>query len=148
MTVIAWDGNWLAADRRMNGGTGYQNASVTKIKRLPSGALLGCYGGMSFCQAIFAWMEAGADPELADENWFEHEEMGAQAILIAPDRTIWLHEHVIPIPIESPFYAVGSGGAYATAVMHLGYDARKAVEVASTYDSECGNGVDVLKLDE
>lgn len=148
MTVIAWDGKRLAADRRLNGGTGYQNASVTKIKRLPSGALLGCCGGMSFCQAIFAWMEAGADPDLVDKTWFEHEEMSAQAILILPDKTILLYEHVIPIPIESPFYAIGSGGSYATAAMHLGQNASKAVEIACMYDSECGNGVDVLELDE
>lgn len=148
MTVIAWDGRNLAADKRMNAGTGNPLATITKIRRLASGSLVGWCGGLSFCQAIVAWLEAGGDPTAIEETWFEHEELAGQVLFIAPDRTILLYEHAFPIEIENKFYAMGTGGAYATAAMHLGHDAVEAVKVACVYDSGCGNGVDVLTLEE
>jgi ATP-dependent protease HslVU (ClpYQ) peptidase subunit len=148
MTVIAWDGKNLAADKRMNSGTGNPLTTITKIRRLASGGLVGWCGGISFCEAIVQWIEAGADPTAIEEKWFEHEELAGQVVFIAPGGLIMLYEHAFPITIENKIYALGSGGAYAIAAMHLGQDAVEAVKIACIYDSGCGNGIDVLTLED
>jgi ATP-dependent protease HslVU (ClpYQ) peptidase subunit len=148
MTVIAWDGHTLAADKRLNSGTGNPLSTITKIRRLSSGSLVGWCGGISFCEAIVQWIEAGADPTAIEEKWFEHEELAGVVMMIDPSKTIHLFEHAFPIIIENKFYALGTGGAYATAAMHLGQTAFQAVQLACLYDSGCGNGIDVLTLEE
>ncbi len=147
MTVIAWDGHTLAADKRMNSGPGVPTTTIRKIRRLANGSLIGWCGGISFCEAIAKWIEAGADPELANDNWFEHEELAGQVLMIMPDKTVLLYEHAFPIELEGKFHAVGSGAPFAIAAMHLGCDSVKAVEIASIYDSGCGNGIDTLTLE-
>lgn len=48
--------------------------------------------------------------------------------------------------VEDPFVAVGSGRDYAMAVMALGHDATRAVEIAARFDPGTGNGVDGMRL--
>lgn len=50
------------------------------------------------------------------------------------------------MPIEEPRCCWGSGRDFAEAVLHLGHDARKAVEVACHFQTDCGNGIDSLDL--
>lgn len=145
MTCIAWDGNTLAGDKRMNTPCG-PGATVTKIKTLSNGGMVGWAGGVSFAQAICRWIDAGADPESAQDVWFEHEECAAIVLFIAPDSSIWLYEHVYPIQIHDPFYAIGTGAPYAVAAMECGRTAEQAVAVASKYDTTCGHGIDTLQL--
>jgi hypothetical protein len=42
--------------------------------------------------------------------------------------------------------AFGSGRDYAEAAMFLGCDAKRAVEVACQFQTDCGNGIDTLRL--
>jgi len=51
-----------------------------------------------------------------------------------------------PELVEDKVYAGGCGRDYALAAMHLGHDARKAVEVACALDVHCGLGIDALEL--
>ena len=148
MTVIAWDGYTLAADKRGNSGAGSPVIRVTKIRRLADGSLVGWCGGLHFAEAIVQWIEAGADPQIAEDKWFEHEELAGQVLRIMPDKTILLYEHAFPITVENHIYAIGSGSPYAAAAMFLGHSAETAVTVASEFDTSCGNGVDTLQLEE
>lgn len=147
MTVIAWDGHTLAADKRMNSGPGAPTTTIRKIRRLTNGSLVGWAGGISFCHAIVEWIEAGADPTAIEETWFEHEELAGQVLMIAPDKSVHLYEHAFPIELEGKFHAIGSGAPFAITAMHLGQDARKAVEITCLFDSGCGNGIDTLELE-
>jgi ATP-dependent protease HslVU (ClpYQ) peptidase subunit len=147
MTIVAWDGYTLAADKRMNteGGPG---ATVRKIAQLSNGSLVGWAGGLAFAQSVIKWLDAGADRELANEAWFEHEDMAVQVIMIAPDKSVWLYEHIDPVPVEDRFYAIGSGAPYAIVAMDLGQTAYQAVQMACKYDAMCGYGIDSLVLEE
>ncbi len=49
---------------------------------------------------------------------------------------------------EDKFNALGAGRDYALAAMYLGFDASRAVEVACALDVNCGNGIDVLTLED
>ena len=145
MTVIAWDGNTLAADKLACFGA--TKGTVTKIHRV-HGFLLGITGNLSMGMEILEWFKAGAIPKdyptgNRDVN------TGASLILVKPDKTVWKYESTPhPFRVEGAFCAFGSGDESAMIAMECGCDARRAVEVASKYNTECGNGIDTLNLSD
>ena len=144
MTIIAWDGHTLAADKRCCFGTLIH--TVTKIYRV-RGHLVAGAGDFDRIQEMVAWFAAGADPDKLPPFQRDNNDF-VGVVVIQPDKTILKYERgPYPFKIESPFYATGSGRDYAMAAMHLGKNAREAVEVAIALDSGCGNGVDTMTYD-
>jgi hypothetical protein len=144
MTVIAWDGKTLAADKRAT-CSGHP-ATVTKIMRTPKGELIGASGDLDTARALLAWYCAGADAATFPDNR-NGDFCRAYMIVITLDAKVHKYEREpVPMLFEDPFSAMGSGRDYALAAMHLGYSARRAVEVACALDTGCGNGIDTLKL--
>lgn len=143
MTVIAWDGKTLAADKRAV-NNGYAGGTVTKIHRWPGG-LCAFSGDLDVGMALVAWLRGGADPDVYPKKQADH---AANFLVIHQDGRIERYETVpVPLLFEDRFTAMGSGRGYALAAMHLGHDARAAVEVACALDNGCGNGIDVLMLE-
>ncbi|MBI3157604.1 MAG: hypothetical protein HYZ20_19665 [Burkholderiales bacterium] len=141
MTVIAWDGAALAADKRAVIGGGIAR-TVTKIVRRGD-ALLGITGDWDVGAELRAWWIGGADPM---QFPVKAREGGATLIVIQRGRIFSYVSGPHPMEIEAPRAAWGSGRDYAEAAMLLGCDARRAVEVACELQTDCGNGVDVLAL--
>lgn len=144
MTVIAWDGKTLAADKRM--GTEYPRLT-TKIHCTPTGdELVGICGFMDHGLHLFQWYIQGRDPATFPTLQAD-EEKNSELIIIRPDRTIWsLRGAPLPFRIENETHAVGSGRDFAAAAMYLGHSAREAVEVAIALCGSCGGGIDTLEL--
>ena len=142
MTVIAWDGKTLAADKQ---STICDNAArVTKIHRVPGG-LVAFSGCGSHAMELLAWFQAGADVVTYPKS---RGESGAGALFITNAREIRLYCDNSPYyeTFEQETYARGSGRDYALAAMHMGKTAREAVEVACALDINCGMGIDTLEL--
>jgi hypothetical protein len=143
MTVIAWDGKTLAADRM--GDAGGLRRSVTKIRRF-DGGLFGSSGSASRGAEVFAWIAGGADPARVPAFQVSTEEYES-VMVVRNDGTVWLYAcSPYPFRMEDPFHAIGSGRDFAMAAMWLGYPAEQAVHVASQFCSGCGMGVDTLEL--
>ena len=143
MTVIAWDGKTLAADKR-SVNDGYAS-SVTKIFRAGD-----CLVGMSGClargHAMYQWFAAGHDPEKFPE---ETTDDWALLLVIFPSGVVWKYEsREHPFVIESQPCAGGSGRDFALMAMHLGCDARRAVELTCELSVACGNGIDTLTFQD
>lgn len=141
--MIAWDGTKLAADKLAD-SAGLAR-TTTKIRRAKNGALIGASGRTSYCVAAMEWYDAGADPaaypKCQDSDDF------ADLLVIEPTGRILKYERApSAMHFEDTTFAMGSGRDYAMAAMFLGFDAVRAVEVASHFDTGCGNGVDVLML--
>lgn len=142
MTVIAYDGKTLAADRRVSYGS--TTMSATKIERF-SGELLAFSGDGSMGRELFAWYAAGADAA----SWpasNRSPDSGACLMVVRADGTFWRYEtgpH--PIQFDAPC-AFGCGMEAAMVAFACGLDAARAVEMASRFNSGCGNGVDTLTL--
>jgi len=149
MTVIAWDGKTLAADKQAtNNGL---KRRVTKIHRIEIpgiGVALAAFSG-ELAQGVLMldWLKRGAKAEdfptsqRAKEDW-------SPIIVITAEHGILTYEmSPVPARIEEKLYASGSGRDYAMAAMHLGCDAIKAVQVAIDLDAYCGCGIDSLTLD-
>lgn len=143
MTVVAWDGRTLAADKRMTYG-GHFN-TVTKLVRAGR-YICGFSGSPQPIGGFVAWLEAGEKPETFPVG--KEDDQKVYALCVRDDCTVWKFENSpYPMRLEDTHAASGSGRDYARAAMHLGKCAREAVEIACLFDESCGNGVDTLTLD-
>lgn len=143
MTVIVWDGKTLAADRQ-SGDEWTKFARTTKIRRL-RGHLVGSAGNSAVSREMLAWFDAGAvaadlpDSQKSDDH--------CTMLVITPTAEIHVYQRgPRPIVIESRYYGIGSGKEAACAVLELGHDAIRAVEIASIVCNGCGGGIDALTL--
>lgn len=140
MTVIAWDGVTLAADRRMT--LGDMIGETCKLKRAKDGALLGMSGTLVTATRMIAWYEDQTQtfPDIPDGE-------SADLLVVKPSGdVVGYFGDSIPIPVYSPFFALGSGAEAALAAMHCDATATEAVEIVSRVNASCGNGVDYLRL--
>lgn len=145
MTVIAWDGKTLAADKRM--GTEYPR-TVTKIQRTPAGELIGICGHFDHGTELVHWYLKGRDPATFPARQAD-DAKSSEIIIIRKDGSLWmLLGSPTPIRIENLTHALGTGRDFAAAAMYLGGSAYEAVEVASALCGSCGNGIDTLEFDE
>lgn len=140
MTVIAWDGRALAADKRTTDAG--MARTTTKIERAPDRSLVGAAGNTARCKALIEWVCQGALPARWNNDW-----NGAHILHIHTNGKVVAYDGG-PHPIEyhDQFVAIGSGRDFATAAMALGQNAYCAVELACRFDVHCGNGIDVLVL--
>jgi len=146
VTVIAWDGRTLAADKMC--ADDWTARRVTKIRRLRGGEVIaGASGAADRCRALMAWLDAGgefpAHLRTADQTH-------ATVLAIFRDgRRVALYQRE-PEPIwldnDTP-HAIGSGAEAALAAMHCGRTSREAVQVASLVCRGVGMGVDTLEFD-
>ena len=146
MSVIAWDGMRLAADKRASLGTLIR--TTTKVFRSTRGALVAYAGDADAGEAVLAWFEEGAHPDRFPASQRDKDQW-AGLLVVWPDGRLWKYERT-PHPVKFPpqMFAIGCGRDFALAAMHLGKTAPEAVEVACHFDSACGNGVDTLTFAE
>jgi ATP-dependent protease HslVU (ClpYQ) peptidase subunit len=143
MTVIAWDGKTLAADKQCT-SSGYATA-VTKIFRVNDG-LVGFAGSPTHGMALLDWIKAGRNLD----TWPASRDPGSTADILFINNEGKIFEYSgtggpYPEPCEESFIAMGSGRDYALAALYLGHGARRAVEVACALDVFCGKGIDTLE---
>ena len=149
MTIIAWDGKSLAADKRAS-CAGIAR-TVTKIHRVTYRepgwakdleALVAITGVWEVGALILEWWKEGGIPARFPEQ--AKEDCATLIVITREIRTYTIGPY--PLNIEAKQAAFGSGRDFAEAAMHLGKTAREAVEVACHFQAECGNGVDVLEM--
>ena len=149
MTVIVWDGKQLAADKQATEGGLLQ--TVTKVRKITTGRhkgwLLAAAGATAQCNMMMGWFEAGADPNKFPHSLQKEDSFAAHMIAISPEGVVHKYEFVpFPIVFEDKFYAAGTGRDLAIGALAMGADAVTACEVACTYSTECGVGMDVVQL--
>lgn len=142
MTVIAWDGHTLAADRRCTrGGTVYATRKIHRVHQ----ALIGLSGGSDYCAAMLDWFKRGRP--LGDFPATQKEQDFACAMVIEGGK-VWTYDRT-PYPVEmlEPICAIGSGREVALGAMTAGASAADAVAAASRWMECCGNGIDTLTME-
>lgn len=144
MTVIAWDGERLAADKRACDGNPFR--TVTKIRRIGR-ALVAYSGDAAQGEEMMAWFERGADPDDFPESQRDVNRFAGLVVIRRARAVLRYEQTAYPVGFEDEICAFGSGGQLALAAMDCGKNAIQAVEIASRWDSSCGNGVDWLWLD-
>lgn len=144
MTVIAYDGRYVAADRQAtNNG---MLASVTKLFR-HGRQVLAFSGGPSHGMELVVWFKGGAYPDKYPRE--KDDKISAHLYVFEAGVPVKCFETgPIPFLIEDTHFTAGCGRDYARAVLELGFSPVTAVEIASRLDAYCGLGVNVIDLKE
>lgn len=148
VTIIAWDGNSLSADKRIDFGCSV--STVTKIRKIEN-KLCGISGHGILIESFFNWVENGCSSENWPEEIKNSESFNGLIIEINNGEIkIKKYEKYCPLPIiiEDEIFAIGSGRDYALAAMWLGRSSIEAVDVACFFDPYCGNGFDTIYFDK
>lgn len=143
MTVIAWDGKTLAADKQVE----WQGLprTVTKIFRVGN-VLVGVSGDGAQGMDMIEWLRNGQKAEDFPAAQRD-EKQWATVVVVREDGAVWVYERTpTPMRLEDKCYATGHGRDFAMAAMYLGKSAREAVEITCVLDVHCGMGIDTLTL--
>lgn len=143
MSVVAWDGKTLAADRRASYGN--LILTTTKIFRVRD-HLCGYTGEADAGSEVLEWFRSGASPSIFPPRQRETDRF-ATLLVVAPDGVVMKYERTpYPVRFEDRLIASGSGRDFALMAMRLGKTATEAVQLTMEFDCNCGNGVDALTL--
>jgi hypothetical protein len=147
MSVIAWDGQTIAADRQAtNEGLAFTTTKMRRIKRdghIPE--VIAWIGDQDAGEMMAQWYEFGANP--TDFPVCQKDKDDWARLIVADQYGVKLYErYPVAIRIEDEFSAWGSGRDFAIAALYLGKTAREAVEVACALSIGCGNGITELNL--
>lgn len=144
MTIIAWDGRVLAADKMSSSGGFIRK--VTKIYVVPEGIVGFCGSGVA-ARAMLEWFRNGRKADLWPK--IQGSDKDAYSLFVDWSGRHWTYEDwPHPIPQENSWDAIGSGRDYAAAMLHTGQGAVRAVQVASDLCIDCGMGYDVIVLED
>ena len=142
MTVIAWDGKTLAADRM--GTYGAMRRTRCKIRVLSPDVAVSSTGDVDEGLILKDWFEAGAKQEAYPK--FQTREHFTSLVVCDHGRVYEYSSECVRIPVEDPYAAWGDGSDFAMGAMAMGADARKAVEMTIQHCVSCGNGVDAFDV--
>jgi ATP-dependent protease HslVU (ClpYQ) peptidase subunit len=147
MTTVCWDGKTMAADKQMTLGNMRHTNTQGKILRgeyhgLP--ALFAGAGTKVHSAAVIEWLVAGMPDERKPEM---PEGPDSFTVFVVTEHGLYLYvDSLRPIPLGICKWAIGSGEDYAHGAMAAGANAKKAVEIACSFDINSGMGVETLTL--
>lgn len=142
MTVIAYDGRFVAVDRQCTHG--HVASAMTKLYPFGRRALAFC-GDAGHGMQLVVWYKSGALPDTYPKNG--DEKTNAYLYVFEEGRKVACYEtSCIPFFVESVPFTAGSGQEAAKAALLMGASACAAVEIANQVNIHCGMGVDVIDL--
>jgi 20S proteasome alpha/beta subunit len=144
MTVIAWDGRTLAADKRAT-SSGLAR-TVTKIHKIGD-TIVAASGNASQDALMVEWVRQGCKPEAFPDSQKDKDDWST-VVVVDASGVRYYERTPYPILVEDAIWATGSGRDFALAAMHLGKSSVEAVAVASEFQIDCGNGCDSYSVQQ
>jgi len=137
VSVVAWDGKTLVADRM--GSNNGLTFTMVKMQKFPDGTVLAWCGIQEQGLLLAKWFREGADPE----KWpaFQKKDEWTSLLILKDGKLTEYEQEPIAQEVLDPRMAWGHGRAFALGAMAAGASAVEAVTIASTFDIYCGNGV-------
>jgi len=144
MTVIAWDGKTLAADKlTTSGDVALTTTKIFTFELDNKPVYAASCGTLVEGLILIDWYKDGADPEKYPE--FQKGEKTGSTLVIVRDGVCYEWQtYATPIKHQDPFIAFGCGREFAIGAMAAGATAIEAVEIASRHNPDCGRGVDAF----
>ena len=137
MTVIAWDGKIIAADKQ--GTYGNLIRVAKKLFRVKDEIV--CLAGTAGTgMRVLEWYKSGADPSEWPED-LQTSDDWCQVIVANKHGAFWYDQQPYRMKVREPFTAWGIGADFAIGAMAMGATAIQAVKIASKYCEGCGCGV-------
>lgn len=144
MTVIVYDGRFLAADKL--DACGDLKMPCTKIFEAADGSILSGAGRASSILHLKRWYETGCKVDKWPAEVQEDENGFANLVIANQKGVMWLARGPFLLPLESIPMAWGIGREVAMGAMAMGANAMEAVEVANKICRDCGFGVDYREV--
>lgn|SRR5574340_158017 len=145
MSVVAWDGRTVAADRQGTMGEALI-VTGTKMRRAKDGNILAVTGTLDLGNILMDWYEDGENPEEWPLELQKDENYASDLLLFTLDGAYSFGRLGYRMKVEDNFAAWGCGAAFAIGAMAAGAKAADAVEIACTYNPFCGNGIDIMRI--
>jgi len=149
MTVIAWDGKTLSADKQTTAGS--MKRKLRKITRLDNGHLIGATGNSTDCKRYMEWYDSVCKKEVGEFVKFPtwQGDSHPHLMVVTPWKGVYMYTGTDEYLdyTENDVFAIGSGAEYALGAMRAGADSVKAIEIASEFDAYCGMGIDSIELE-
>ncbi len=142
MSVIAWDGKIIAADR-MCCGNGIA-LTTTKIVRF-NNEVIAAAGSQDQFAALLYWYKNGAFLD----KWprFQEEEDNWTQLIVASKESVWVYgRYPYKFTHTDKIQAFGAGRELALGAMSMGANAIEAVRVACKFETSCGRGIDAYEF--
>ena len=151
MTVIAWDGKIIAADKQASrGGLLRRTTKILKFE-IDGRAFIAGFSGTEQTGLIMAdWYASGANPNTfpaCQTDGSKESEYWSNLIIADGKKVIQYSLWPTSLLIEERFYAIGNGEDFAIGAMSAGADAIQAVEIACKHCENCGLGIDAYELE-
>lgn len=142
MSIVAWDGKTIAADRQ--GSAGDLRFRTSKIWTLNNGDIVAFTGAIENGMAVAQWYENGADTAAwpasqKGEDW-------SRLIVVSHGKVFVFEQLPIKQAVLDRMAAWGSGRDFALGAMAMGATAEQAVKIASRFASSCGLGVQAFRV--
>jgi hypothetical protein len=153
MTTVAWDGEFMVADSLSTDYWGLKEVVDNKVI-VGDGCLIGMAGDLG---SVLRWWRSvqglcnGAPTagDILEIGYLDYaKDTNEPQLLLASREGCWRHVGGVFVPVSYPYFAIGSGRDYALAVMSLGHNAVKAVEVAANFDNNTGGAIKKWALPE
>ena len=143
MTVIAFDGHILAADRKL--AFNDLPRQTCKIRKSKEGTIMAGAGNWQTVIRLFEWYNEGAERE--DFPYPGSTDDAASLILLnKKGQLFYILDKPVVHELEDDFMAFGSGSDLAMGAMAMGASAIEAVGVASKYNLFCGIGINYVEF--
>jgi hypothetical protein len=138
MTTIAVRDGYLAADTIVSYST-FNNGETTKIAAC--GEFYVALSGAGYLRfELEAWAREGC-PQGAVPNLLLDNRGSFGAIFVRRDGKVFEFDNGYLMPVNAPYYAIGSGSLFAIGAMAHGASAMEAVVAASHHDKATGGQV-------
>lgn len=153
MTTIVVDSEmgYMAADRMATDNDCGVTIECPKIKilELKDGIHMLGSSGMESSATIFEEWYESEDNEYCDPLEDIEPDDEFTTVILKPDFTIWVADKFYrPYQVHSRWYATGSGGPFAWAVLMAGCGIKPAMETAIKMDPNSGLGYDIEYLQD
>lgn len=145
MSVIAWDGNIIAADSQLCEAGYFVRPSCKLIKK--EGIIFGSTGNAAGFKQLVHWYLNGKQVE----DWPDIQSTDDWTRLIVVNHCKVTAIEKIPLEMqiyEEKFTAWGHGSDFAVGAMEMGATAIEAVRIACKYDTFCGGRIDSFTIEE
>jgi len=140
VTIIAIKDGVMAVDSLISSGT-TRVGHTRKWREVPKDLGGGYVAAAGFCGLATRIVEQVAEkgPAASIEN-----DDGVNALWLRADGSVWCLDKEAFYQISGPFFAEGSGRAFAIGAMAAGASAAEAARIACEHDTNCGGAITIL----
>lgn len=152
MTTLVWDGkNRILATDSREVWDGHQIAKTQKLFKLDrKNCFLAAAGDSEQGQRAFLWINENINSKekLFSGQPLDSKFKGFQGIIIYDAIPYTALSGLVLLPLCNRFFTLGTGGPYALASLHLGFNGIEAVKFASKFDCHTDEEVQHIQIPE